>query len=64
MKWTWDNNGVTLPFTFTPRTDAELSWKGEAVIRPVKVGGEVKTANTAEFEFRCIGLPTIETIGV
>ena len=64
VKWTWDNNGATLPFTFTPRTDAELSWKGEAVIRPVKVGGEVKTANTAEFEFRCIGLPTIETIGV
>lgn len=64
VKWTWDNNGATLPFVFTPRNDAELSWKGEVVVRPVTVGGEVKTANTAEFEWRCIGLPTVETIGV
>ena len=63
VKWTWDNNGQTVPFVFTPRTDAELSWKGECVIRPVNVGGEVKTANTAEFEFRVLELPTIETIG-
>ena len=63
VKWTWDNNGETVPFVFTPRTDAELSWKGECVIRPVNVGGEVKTANTAEFEFRVLELPTIETLG-
>ena len=63
VKWTWDHNGETVPFVFTPRTDAELSWKGECVIRPVNVGGEVKTANTAEFEFRVLELPTIETIG-
>ena len=63
VKWTWDNNGETVPFVFTPRTDAELSWKGECVIRPVNVGGEVKTANTAEFEFRVLELPTIEPLG-
>ena len=63
VKWTWDHNGETVPFVFTPRTDAELSWKGQCVIRPVNVGGEVKTANTAEFEFRVLELPTIETIG-
>ena len=63
VKWTWDHNGETVPFVFTPRTDAELSWRGECVIRPVNVGGEVKTANTAEFEFRVLELPTIETIG-
>ena len=63
VKWTWDNNGETVPFVFTPRTDAELSWHGECVIRPVNVGGEVKTANTAEFEFRVLELPTIEKIG-
>lgn len=64
VKWTWDNNGQTVPFVFTPRTDAELSWKGQCVIRPVNVGGEVKVANTAEFEFRVLELPTIATIGV
>ena len=63
VNWTWDHNGETVPFVFTPRTDAELSWQGECVIRPVNVGGEVKTANTAEFEFRVLELPTIETIG-
>ena len=63
VKWTWDHNGETVPFVFTPRTDAELSWKGQCVIRPVNVGGEVKTANTAEFEFRVLELPTIETLG-
>ena len=63
VKWTCDNNGQTVPFVFTPRNDAELSWKGECVIRPVNVGGEVKTANTAEFEFRVLELPTIETLG-
>ena len=64
VKWTWDNNGQTVPFVFTPSTDAELSWKGQCVIRPVNVGGEVKVANTAEFEFRVLELPTIATIGV
>ena len=63
VKWTWDHNGETVPFVFTPRTDAELSWRGECVIRPVNVGGEVKVANTAEFEFRVLELPTVETIG-
>lgn len=62
VKWTWDHNGETVPFVFTPRNDAELSWTGECVVRPVNVGGEVKTANTAEFEWRVLELPNVETL--
>lgn len=63
VAWTWNNTGQIVPFTFTPRDDAELTFTGRCQVRAVKVGGDVKTANTAEFEWKVLELPTMATAG-
>ena len=51
IKWCLDNNGKVLAFTFRARSDQPLTATGNAKIRPVAYGGEVKNRNTSEFEF-------------
>lgn len=63
VHWTWLNTGKVLGFTYTPRDDADLSFTGECMVRAVKVGGEVKKANTAEFEWKLTKMPELATIG-
>lgn len=53
--WCKENSGVTMPFTFTPTTTAGLTVIGEVKIRPVELGGDVKTRNTTDFEFKGVG---------
>lgn len=56
IAWTWENDGLTLPFTFVPRAGtAAMEVAGEVLVRPVTIGGEVDTENTSEFEWT---LPT------
>lgn len=57
VAWTWKNTGKVVPFTFRPRGDQALTFTGECMIRAVKVGGDVKKANTAEFEFKLTKMP-------
>ncbi len=59
VNWTWQNSGKVVPFTFTPRDDAELTYTGRCQVRAVKVGGDVKAANTAEFEWKVLDLPSV-----
>lgn len=59
VHWTWEHTGEVVPFTFTPRGDGELSFTGQCQVRAVTVGGDVKTANTAEFEWKVLELPEI-----
>jgi len=61
VNWTWTNTGKVVPFTFTPRGDAELTYSGECQVRAVTVGGDVKTANTAEFEWKVLELPEVSS---
>lgn len=51
LAWCRTNSGETLPFTFRPNLAGALAVKGEATIRAVTIGGDVKAKNTAEFEF-------------
>lgn len=60
VAWTWEHDGELLPFRFVPSKAGELEFSGEVKIRPVTVGGEVGTENTAEAEWT---LPTKPTIG-
>lgn len=57
--WTWTNKGQIVPFQFTPAAVTEKVITGNVRIRPLKVGGDVKKKNTADFEWACIGEPTI-----
>lgn len=61
VHWTWQNTGKLLPFRFKPRDDADLEWTGNVMVRAVNVGGDVKTANTAEFEWKLDKLPEVTT---
>lgn len=53
--WCQENAGTVVPFTFTPRTDGDLTCTGSVKVRAVKVGGEVKATNTTEFTFPVVG---------
>jgi hypothetical protein len=59
IDWTWDNKGQIVPFTYVPSSAAGRSITGTVRVRPLKVGGEVKTKPTADFEWTCIGEPVL-----
>lgn len=50
--WCKENSGITMPFVFTPTTEAGLTVKGKVKIRPVEIGGDVKSRNTTDFDFK------------
>lgn len=57
VTWCWEHRGEVLPFSFQPRSDADLTISGDCQVLPVEVGGDVKTRNTSDFEFPVIGDP-------
>lgn len=59
VQWSWDNKGVKVPFSYTPNTDEDVSFSGVVRVRPLKVGGAVKTKPTSDFEWSCIGEPVM-----
>lgn len=63
LAWTWDNDGKTLPFTFTPSTSAGFEVAGEVVVRPANIGGDVDAENTSEVEWALPKKPAIAAPG-
>lgn len=61
--WCWEHQGQWIPWLFTPNNDGTQSWKGEAKIRPIKIGGDVKTRNTSDFTFPCRKVQPVATVG-
>lgn len=59
LRWTWDNDGQTLPFKFVPHSASGLEVSGNVKVRPVTIGGEVDTENTSEFEWTLPEKPTL-----
>lgn len=60
VAWTYKNAGKVLPFTFTPVSGTGFMATGRCKIKPVKIGGDVKKANTTDFSFPIIGdLPAL-----
>jgi hypothetical protein len=53
-----DNNGVEVPYVFTPNTDAGKTYTGNVQIRAVIIGGDVDVELTADFSFPCSEDPT------
>lgn len=58
VAWTWTHQGEQQPFRFVPSTAADAEFAGTIVVRPLLVGGDVKTRPTSEFEFPVVGAPT------
>lgn len=61
IKWCADNSGTELPFTYVARNDAALTVTGTVRVRAIAYGGDVKSRNTSDFNFRIIGTPTFAT---
>jgi len=59
VEWTWTNKGKLFPFTYTPSTEVGAAFAGVVRVRPLNVGGEVKSKPTADLEWTCIGEPTV-----
>lgn len=59
VKYCWDHMGETVGFLFVPNITGKMQIKGECVIKPVEIGGDVKTANTTDFEFPIVGKPEL-----
>ncbi|NQD40916.1 hypothetical protein [Glutamicibacter halophytocola] len=58
--WAHQNKGTVMPFEFIPNADitGAMKWTGQAKIRPIAHGGDVKSRNENDFEFKIIGDPT------
>jgi hypothetical protein len=57
--WTWDHKGEVVPFTYVPNTVLDRAVTGECKILPLSVGGEVKKKAKSDFEFACVGEPSL-----
>lgn len=61
-EYTWEKSGQVVPFVFVPNTAKGKQVSGNVQIVATKIGGDVGENGTAEFEFRCIGKPTIGAV--
>lgn len=60
-EYTWDKAGTEQPFEFVPSTAKGKAVKGTIVVASTKIGGDVGENAEADFEFSCVGKPTIGT---
>lgn len=53
--WAHENNGLEVPFVFTPDNDKDFGVEGVVRVRRVAIGGDVKERNASDFEFQGVG---------
>lgn len=58
VRYSWDNKGAQVPFTYTPYTTG-VSIVGQLIVDPLDVGGDVKKRNTSDVKWACVGEPTL-----
>lgn len=59
VEYTWQHKGEAVPFTFVPSTVAGKAVSGVCKIRPLDIGGDAKKTMRSDFEWACIGEPTL-----
>lgn len=60
IDFTWRNKGAQVPFSFIPdNASVDKKITGELIIDPLTIGGEVGKRGTSEFEWKCVGMPTL-----
>jgi hypothetical protein len=58
LYWANTNALTVVPFDFVPSLEqSEFGVRGDAKIVPLEIGGDVKTRNTSDYEFKVIGAP-------
>jgi hypothetical protein len=63
VEFSWTNKGTTQPFIFQPsQTTGVKEVHGSLIVDPISVGGdEVGQNMTSDFEWACVGDPTLAT---
>ena len=59
VEFTWEHAGEILPFEFSPATATGRTITGNLRIKPLDVGGPVKTTPSSDVEFQIIGMPVL-----
>lgn len=59
VEWTWTNKGTVVPFTFVPSTTAGMAVSGQCKVRPLDIGGDAKKTMRSDFEWSCVGEPSL-----
>lgn len=62
VPWTWTNKGKTVSAVFIPSTAEAKQVVGNLMVKPLDVGGEVKTSPTSDFEWPFIGEPELVAV--
>jgi hypothetical protein len=57
IKYSWQNNGVTVPFSWQPNAGA-TTITGNVTVRALELGGDVNTRITSDFTWPLAGDPT------
>lgn len=57
QRFSWENDGTVMPFTWTPNADGP-TFSGQVKVRAVEVGGDVNKRLTVDIEWPCIGTVT------
>lgn len=55
--YSWTNSGKTVAFVYTPNTANGATVSGNVTVRPLPIGGEVKSRPTHSVEWPIIGTP-------
>lgn len=63
-EWLFDNRGTDFPFSYSPNSARGKQITGTLTVEAIEIGGDVKTKPTSDFEFKLVGPPAIETLGV
>lgn len=59
VAFAFDNDGLSVPFTWAPSNAAMgVDYAGSVTVRAVEIGGPVNTRNTSEAEWPVVGSPT------
>ena len=58
VDWSWKQAGKLASFTYTPNKANGATIKGQVVVDPISVGGEVGQRATSDFTFPIVGTPT------
>lgn len=61
--WSWKNAGKTVPFLFVPNNEGEIGVKGNILVAPLAIGGDVKKKNDQDFSFTATDVVLTDTAG-
>lgn len=62
VRWTWDNKGKVFDSVYVANDADGIQVSGRIKVKPLDIGGDVKTSPTSDFEWEYVGEPVIENL--